>query len=87
MEILCYRLTQMAVKMYSRNCGGVRTYCSADILYPASKIFLRQFAKVLPGDLTYSGRASGSTTPSYAYATVVGVRVHLAYSSIAVVSL
>ena len=77
MEIVCYRPTQMAVKMDSRNCGedrvictelsvinragtpahrlhtGVRTYGSADMLYPASIIFLRQFAKVLADDLTY----------------------------------
>ena len=144
MEILCYRLTQMAVKMDSRNCGEDRvirtdlsvinhsssgsdllgsalrqnrpakhkpneqsarrrkhcalaevkqkqkifsqtqsrsqaagrpkfnqlemvttftyrvwTYCSADMLYPASKIFFRQFAEVLPDDLTYSGVLSG----------------------------
>ena len=83
MEIFCYRTTQMAVKMDSRNCGedrvictelsvinragirahrlhaGVRTYCIADMLHSASKIFLRQFAKVLADDLTYSGVLSG----------------------------
>ena len=79
----CYRLTQMAAKMDSRNCGedrvictelsiinragprahrlhsGVWTYCSPDMLYPASNFLLRQFAKVLPDDLTYSVELSG----------------------------
>jgi len=40
---------------------GVWTYCSADMLYPTSKILLRQFAKVLPQDLSYSVVLSGKT--------------------------